>query len=137
MRSIDKHREDCTKKGQNVKSCRSKKNCFKCKEKHHTSICYQPRRSEIGENEKESSENSEVNDKSKKTSTMLTNSIKNMEIILQSAVVLLKNPSTQKQIETKIILNTGSQRSYISQKERCHLNLKTIRTVEISINSFG
>ena len=68
---------------------------------------------------------------------MLTNSIKNMEIILQSVVVLLKNPSTQKQIETKIILNTGSQRSYISQKERCHLNLKTIRTVEISINSFG
>ena len=85
---------NCTKQGQNLENCRSKKNCFKCKEKHHTSICYQPGRIEIGENEKESSENSKRDDKNKKTSTMLTNSIKNREKILQSAVVLLKNLST-------------------------------------------
>ena len=128
---------NCTKKGYNFKTCRSKKTCFKCKGKHHTSISYQPRRSEIGENEKKSSENSKVDDKNKKTSTMLTSSIKNREIILQSAVVLLKNPSTQKQIAAKMILDTGSQRSYISQKVRRHLNLKTNRTEEISIDSFG
>ena len=62
---------------------------------------------------------------------MLTNSIKNRGIILQSAVVLLKTPSKQKQIEAKMILDTGSQRSYISQKVQCHMNLKTIRTEEI------
>ena len=39
---------------------------------------------------------------------MLKNAIKNREIILQSAFVLLKNPSTQKQIEAKMILDTGS-----------------------------
>ena len=43
---------------------------------------------------------------------------------------------TQKQIEAKMILDTGSQRSYISQKVRRHLNLKTIRTEEIFIDSF-
>ena len=53
---------NCNKKGHNVKNCRSKKTCIKCKEKHHTSICYQPRRSEIGDNEKESSENSKKYD---------------------------------------------------------------------------
>ena len=42
---------NCTKKGHNFKNSRSKKTCSKCKEKHHTSICYQPRRSKIGENE--------------------------------------------------------------------------------------
>ena len=91
-------------------------------EKQHTSICYQPRKSEIGEHEKVSSKISKVDDKKRKTSTMLTNSIKNGEIRLQPAVVLLKNGSTHKQIENKIILDTVSQRSYISQKVRRHLN---------------
>ena len=94
-------------------------------------------RIKIGENEKESSENSKIDDKNKKTSTLLTNAIKNREIILQSAVVSLKNPSTQKDFEAKIILDAGSQCSYISQKVRRYLNLKTIRTEEISIDSFG
>ena len=67
---------------------------------------------------------------------MLTNSIKNREIVLQSAVVLLKNPLIQKHNEAKMILDIGSQRSYISQKVQRHLNLKTIRTEEISIDSF-
>ena len=107
---------NCTKKGHNFKKCRSKKTCFKCKEKHHTSICYPPRRSETDVNEKVSSENSKTDDKNKTTSTLLTNSIKNREIILQSDVALLKNPSTQKQIEGKMILDTGSQRSHVSQK---------------------
>ena len=31
---------NCTKKGHNLKNCRSKKTCFKYKEKHHTGICY-------------------------------------------------------------------------------------------------
>ena len=35
-----------------------------------------------------------------------------------------------------MILSTGSQRSYISQKVRCHFNLETIRTEEISTDSF-
>ena len=127
---------NCTKKVNNLKYGRSKKTCFKCKERHHTSICYQPGRSEIGENEKESSESSKIDDKNKKTSTMLTNSIKNREIILQSAVVLLTIHQHRK-IEAKMILDTGSQRSYVSQKVPRHLILKTIRTEEISIDSFG
>ena len=71
----------------------------------HTSICYQTRRSEIGDKEKESSKNSKIDENNNKTSTMLT----------------------QKQIEAKMMLDTVSQRSYISQKVRRHLNLKTIR----------
>ena len=78
-----------------------------------------------------------MDDKNKKTSTMLTNAIRNREIISQPAVTSLKNSSTQNQIEAKMILDTGSQRSYISQKIRRHLNFKTIRTEEISIESFG
>ena len=109
--------------------------CFKCKEKHHTSICNQSRKSVIGGNEKESSENSKLDDKNKKTSTMLTNAIKNREIILKSSVASLKNPSKHKEIEAKMVLDTGSQRSYISQKVQRHLNLKTIRTEEISIDA--
>ena len=126
---------NCTKKGQNLKNCKSQKTCFKCKKKHHASMCYQTRGSEIGENEKESSENSKVDNKNKKTSTMLRHSIKNGEITLHLAVNLLKYLSKQKQIEAKMILGTGSQRSYISRKVRHHL--KTIRTEEISIDSFG
>ena len=36
-----------------------------------------------------------------------------------------------------MILDTGSRRSDINQKARCHLNLKTIRTEKISVVSFG
>ena len=70
----------------------------------------------------------------KKTSTMLTNAIKNREIPLQSAVVSLKNPA-QKQIQAKIIIDTGSQRSYKSQKVRRYLILKTIRTKETALEN--
>ena len=98
---------------------------------------FQHRRSEIGDSEKKSSDNSKIDGKNKKTFTMLTNSIKDREVILQSALVLLENPPTQEQIEAKMILDTGSQRSYISQKVLHHLNLKAVRTEEISINSFG
>ena len=48
------------------------------------------------------------------------------------AVVVLENPSTLEQIEAKMILDTGSQ-----PKVRRHLNLRTIRTEEISIDSYG
>ena len=34
-----------------------------------------------------------------------------------------------------MILDTGIKRSYISQKVQCHLNMITIRTEEISIDS--
>ena len=56
------------------KKLQIKKTCFKCKKNYHTSICYQPRKSEIEDKEKDSSENSKTDDKNKKTSTMLTNS---------------------------------------------------------------
>ena len=56
------------------KKLQIKKTCFKCKKNYHTSICYQPRKSEIEDNEKDWSENSKTDDKNKKTSTMLTNS---------------------------------------------------------------
>ena len=36
-----------------------------------------------------------------------------------------------------MILDTASQRRYVNQKLQCYLNLKTIRTEEISIESFG
>ena len=98
---------------------------------------FQHRRSEIGDSEKKSSDNSKIDGKNKKTFTMLTNSIKDREVILQSALVLLENPPTQEQIEAKMILDTESQRSYMSQKVLHHLNLKAVRTEEISINSFG
>ena len=66
---------------------------------------------------------------------MLTNAIKNREIPLQSAVVSLKNPAAQKQIQAKIIIDTGSQRSYKSQKVRRYLILKTIRTKETALEN--
>ena len=135
-KALLKSQRRCFKKGHNLKNCRSKKICFKCKEKHQTDTCYQPRRSEIGDNKKESSENSKIDDKNKKISTMLTNSIKNREIILQTVVVLPKNTSAPKQIEAKMILVTGSRRSYKIQKVQRRLNLKIIRTEEISIDSF-
>ena len=94
---------NCTKHGHNLKGCRSKKTCFKCKEKHCTSICYQPRRNEIKHSKKKLSESSKIDGKNKKTSTILTNSIKNRKVILQPAVVLIENPSTQEQIEAKSI----------------------------------
>ena len=36
-----------------------------------------------------------------------------------------------------MILDTGIKRCYISQKVQCHLNMITIRTEEISIDSLG
>ena len=55
---------------------------------------------------------------------MLTNSIRNREIILQAAGALLRNASTQKQTEAKMILNRGSQLNHIIQKVKTTIKLE-------------
>ena len=57
--------------------------------------------------------------------------------MLQTARADVFNIETKSSVKTRILFDTGSQRCYVNEKVRKHLNLKTIRTEKTLIKTFG
>ena len=58
-------------------------------------------------------------------------------VLLQTAAVILENPDTKQQVKLKVLLDAGSQRTYISERIRKFLNLCTAAVEDVIISTFG
>ena len=58
-------------------------------------------------------------------------------VLLQTAAVILENPDTKQQVKLKVLLDAGSQRTYISERIRKFLNLSTEAVEDVNISTFG
>ena len=58
-------------------------------------------------------------------------------VLLQTADVILENPITKQSVKIKLLLDSGSQRIYISQRIKNVLNLKSEFKETVNINTFG
>ena len=59
-------------------------------------------------------------------------------ILLQTARIQIGNPSTeQPSMEARLILDSGSQRTYVTKQVQKTLSLKPIRTETVIIKTFG
>ena len=58
-------------------------------------------------------------------------------VLLQTAAVIIENPDTKQQVKVKVLLDAGSQRTYISERIRKFLNLSTEAVEDIDISTFG
>ena len=58
-------------------------------------------------------------------------------VLLQTAAVILENPDTKQQVKVKVLLDAGSQRTYISERIRKFLNLSTEAVEDVDISTFG
>ena len=120
----------CTKGQHLANECNSKRKCFRCGGKHHTSICS----GSMDEVRKKDKENvGEYNSTTAITAAVDEGGL----ILLQTARVQLMNPTTVKKGSCRLILDTGSQRTYISRKMQMDLGLKAAGTEYLSIGAFG
>ena len=68
------------------------------------------------------------------TTTMIAPTEK---VILQTAIATLENPCTHEQITSRILFDSGSQRSYISKEMMQKLSLKRISSDKLSVQTFA
>lgn len=126
----------CTRTGYLSKDCRSRRTCFNCSGHHHTSICHAETKKEKNlENDKK---NDDSNENVTQTGTTLS---PKGNILMQTIRVNVhankgKN-SIKNQVECKIVLDSGSQRSFILKRIAKLIEASSHHTEELAISGFG
>ena len=125
--------------------CFSKGRCMKCKKKHHTSIC-----DENQENTTQSASSQLKEDKGPKNDHLSADSVsKNRthmgathvlpskaHILMQSAVTKISGNNKQ-YYQARILFDTGSQRTFITQEMKHKLTLGTMGSELLDVTTFG
>jgi len=106
----------CLGTGHLGRDCPSNYICKKCNKKHHISIC-------SGEDQKETYHNNFVSSSN--------------GVLLQTASAEISDSSCLKKRYTRILFDSGSQKSYLSQDLCDSLNLKPLRKERVIIKTFG
>ena len=140
---------NCLKKSHRAQDCKNFARCKKCNKKHHTSICTS-----------ESPENNNNNKNSTATSSCYAtdgNAVRDVRLarnydaaaettttigytsqtstILPTAIVNIVNKSSC--LQTRALMDQGSQRTFIQEDLKNKLGLESIGTVSTAINGFG
>ena len=120
---------NCLRRGHISQACRSPARCQKCKGKHHTSICDAKSGDQSSPPSLATPTNSHLNagaplftPTSKTTTTVCANN--SQIVLLQTAKAVIKNPSNPSaSVEVRLLLDGGSQKSYLSERARKILQL--------------
>ena len=143
---------NCLRKNHISRDCKSSSRCQKCRRKHHTSICgancSQPRNTSTrgpSSNQPKSLatpigsglDPGTVPYQPSTTSSNLCSD--NLRVVfLQTACAVIHNPSNSHvSLEIRLLLNSGSQKSYISERARELLHLDAIGEQPLSITTCG
>ena len=145
----------CLKRHHLSRDCRSPIRCARCKGRHHTSICkeghtnFQSTRSNVNTNqEPRRQQNQELpppqnheppspqNHTSATTQLYCVNTA--LPVLLQTAKAYVHKPGDPSQGMTiRVMLDGGSQRSYVTQRVRETLGLEPESVEEMQIRTFG
>ena len=118
----------CLRWGHDSRDCKKTKTCFYCKGFHNSSICLQ-------RDKKEDSPNVPNGSTTKTTSGHVQ---QNSCILLQTADVTLRNANnTSREVKVKMMLDSGAQRTYVSERVKNILNTPTKGTERLEISTFG
>ena len=127
-----------------ISQCNSKFRCRNCGRKHHTSLCTgtPPAAAAGPQNKSETEQKKEIDTKGENTKTVLTSFTSSQPTSHLPKSCLLKTaiaPIIYKQIsiESNILFDEGSQRSFISMELAHKLNLQPQARENVSLTSFG
>ena len=154
------HCFNCLRRGHLSRDCRSRSRCSKCSRKHHVSICSggnaeSGRSSNLAEPiKKEPSTGGQVDQSqdarsnrtglnanapsflSHNTTSLYVTA--NKTVLLQTALTTVRNPhQPMKHQNIRVVLDLGSQRSYITQRTARALSLEPEGIQKMSIFTFG
>ena len=130
----------CLRPGHQGSSCN--KDCRRCHGNHHQSLCRQsiPLRESPAQNENShGTQNSTLVShatESPQTTTAASSETKR-NVLLQTATAIATNEDGSKCTSVKILFDSGSQRSYVTDGLKSRLGLKSTRTEMLHINTFG
>lgn len=138
------------RKGHLSRNCRSSRKCQKCKGRHHTSICgvqdqheasHQPATLSLAQPSATTSTTRLDPAAPTYTPTLTMNALypdNQKTVLLQTARSILHNPSNPAaSLEVRLLLDTGSQKSYITERARSLLSLESKGEQHLSIATFG
>ena len=114
----------CLFQGHAIRNCRSKRNCFKCKSSsHHTAICMKDEQKK------------EMDGDTEKTSQNVVSS--STSVLLQTARGMVSDNAEKRRVPIKILLDAGSQRTYLSERVVKQLKLHPKGSKSVVVNTFG
>ena len=118
----------CLMTGHPIRKCRNRNNCYRCKSPHHhTAICDKDLRREIRVPKKSEFE--------EETASNLVNS--QTSILLQTASGIIADNVEIRSRNIKILLDPGSQRSYVTNRIVKQIDLKPVGTRTMNVKTFG
>ena len=115
----------CLSSGHQKRDCPSKYICKNCNGRHHISICFGKSRGEKN--------GSTVSDQN----LVMSARSESEAILLQTATAEVHDCWEKARTMGRIMFDSGSQRSFITDELRKKLKLKTIRTEKVLIRTFG
>ena len=148
----------CLRKGHRSRECRSTSRCRTCRGRHHTSICGASRQPGEHPPNETSVDSSSPGAASGPTTSTTTHSTLNPSapayepasnstslctsskpvILLQTAVADFSNPEDPSRVQkVRIVMDCGSQRSYLTKQVKDNLSLPVIDNQHLSIAAFG
>ena len=123
---------NCLRPGHVVSVCKNMKVCRHCGESHQQSICPSLSSPRSDERPTSSPPEREV------SNSTTTNTVRNKgTVLLQTAKATAFNEDNTKSTHVRILFDNGSQRSYVTSSLKSRLNLKTIKTETLRLNTFG
>ena len=127
---------NCLRRGHIGRDCRSSTKCNTCSGRHH-SICTRSTRKTITPPTTTQTTSTPTPPTAPSTTIAYTCVDTQTPVLLQTARARIGNPSTDQSSEVRLILDCGSQRTYITKQVQETLSLKALRTETVMINTFG
>lgn len=121
---------NCIRKGHNAKDCVNTRKCRHCQGKHHQSICLRNQKVESSQ----PTETVKEQPKTEETTTAAIGICKGT-VLLQTARANATNGPRSTPV--RVLFDTGSQRSYITNSTQAKLKLEPIKKETLYLNTFG
>ena len=114
----------CLLNGHVIKNCRANYKFFNCQGKnHHTAICD---RLKCIKSDAKETKIVTANDDNKNDENVLMLVDAKTDVLLQTVDCIISNPSETKSLKVKVLLDPGSQKTYLSDTVKDFLQLDTI-----------
>ena len=118
-----------------IKNCRANYKCFNCQGKNHHTAIYDPLKCIKSDAKETKIVTVSGDNKNDENISMLVDTKTN--VLLQTADCIISNPNETKNLKLKVLLDPGSQKTYLSDTGRDVLQLHTISKQNVQIKAFG
>ncbi|XP_057302726.1 uncharacterized protein LOC130636893 [Hydractinia symbiolongicarpus] len=128
---------NCLKSGHLVRNCNSKNTCFKCKGRHHISLCDAKGGGERNKNNNDGQVPHSQDDEQNQSSNVNVVGCHNSTLLQTANAHLLNTDENSVVFSSCVLFKNCSQKSFITSNAKQRLKLKIIRSEILNVKVFG